>query len=300
MKILLTGASGFIGSHLCRHLCNGEAEIHAVSRTLRSSNSSSLHWWQGDLEDISSVRNLVRTIKPDVIYHLASNVTGTRAIGQVLPTLHSNLVSSINLLTEATEIGCRRIVLAGSLEEPEPTQVDAVPCSPYAAAKWASSAYARMFRELYQTPVVIARLFMVYGPGQNLRFLIPYVTSSLLQQQAPKLSSGKRLVDWIYVDDVVTGLLAMAQVPNLEGCTIDLGSGNLTTIRAVVQQLVKLIGSQAEPIFDALPDRLMEQIRAADTASSFAKLGWEPLTSLEKGLETTVDWYRRWHKDLLN
>ncbi len=292
-KILVTGASGFIGSNLCRCLCKNGAQVHAVSRTLRTTDTSCLRWWQGNLEDIASVRNLLYTVKPDAIFHLASHVAGSRNLELVLPTFHSNLATTVNLLTVATEIGCRRIVLTGSLEEPEPDNPQAAPCSPYAAAKWASSAYARMFHQLYHTPVVIARLFMVYGCGQqDLHKLIPYVTLSLLQGQAPKLSSGQRQVDWIYVDDVVDGLLAAATVPNVEGCTVDLGSGILTPIGTVVEQLMNLVGSQIEPLFGALPDRPLEQVRVANTAYSYAKLGWQPVTSLEKGLELTVEWYR--------
>lgn len=293
-KILVTGASGFIGSRLCRCLCRNSAEVHAVSRTLRTTNTSCLRWWQVNLEDIAAVRNLLCTVKPEVIFHLASHVAGSRNLELVLPTLYSNQVTTVNLLTVATEIGCRRIVLTGSLEEPEPGNTEAAPCSPYAAAKWASSAYGRMFYELYQTPVVIARVFMVYGPGQqDVRKLIPYVTLSLLQGQAPKLSSGQRQVDWIYVDDVVDGLLAAAGVFNVEGCTVDLGSGILIPIRSVVQQLINLVDSRVEPLFSALPDRPMEQVRVSNTAYSYANLGWQPVTSLEKGLELTVDWYRR-------
>ena len=140
-KILVTGASGFIGSHLCSHLCNKSAEVHAISRSSQTSTSS-VNWWYGDAKDFSTIDNIIRQIKPDVIYHLASNVTGSRAMEYILPTLHSNLVSTVNLLTTATEIGCKRIVLAGSLEEPEPDQFSTVPSSPYAAAKWASSIYA--------------------------------------------------------------------------------------------------------------------------------------------------------------
>lgn len=124
-------------------------------------------------------------------------------------------------------------------------------------------------------------------------------TFFLLRGESPKLTNGQRQVDWIYVDDVVEGLLATAQVPDLEGCTVDLGSGTLVPIHAVVQQIVKLVGSQVEPLFGALPDRPREQVRVADTAYTHAKLGWKPATSLEDGLERTVDWYRRQLKDSL-
>jgi nucleoside-diphosphate-sugar epimerase len=292
-KILVTGASGFIGSHLCARLCTSGVEVHATSRTKRSSDISDIYWWQGDLGDITTVQNLLNVVKPDVIFHLSGQVTAAPNLALVLPTLHSLLVSTVNLLTVATDIGCRRIVLTGSLTEPEPGHTEAPPGSPYAAAKWASSAYGRLFHALYQAPVVIARPFMTYGPRQDRRKLIPSIALSLLQGEAPQLSSGQWQADWIYVDDVVDGLLAAAQVPGVEGHTVDLGSGTLVSIRAVVQQIVNLVGSRIEPLFGALPDRPMEQIRVADTARSYTMMGWEPTTPLTEGLTRTLAWYKR-------
>jgi hypothetical protein len=113
-------------------------------------------------------------------------------------------VAAANVLVAATEGGVRRLLLAGSLEEPDPHESWPVPASPYAAAKLGAGAVARMCHALYGTPVVWLRLFMVYGPAQpDVRKLIPHVTLSLLRGEAPRLSNGKRLVDWIYVDDVV-------------------------------------------------------------------------------------------------
>ena len=293
-KVLVTGASGFFGSHLCHRLSQAGAEVYAVSRQFRSSDNDCLHWRQIDLTEIDPVRQLLHTVKPEIIFHLASHVAGSRNLELVLPTLQNNLVSTGNLLTAATEVGCRRLVLIGSLEEPEASNNQVTPCSPYAAAKWASSAYGRMFHTLYQTPVVIARVFMVYGPKQqDLRKLVPYVTLSLLQGQSPQLASGVRQVDWIYIDDVIAGLLAAAQAPNIDGQTVDIGSGQLTPIRTVVQQITKIIDAPVEPLFGSLPDRPLEQVRVANTTDSYNKLGWQPMTSLEQGLEQTVNWYRQ-------
>jgi len=293
-RILITGASGFIGTHLCHYLCASGAEVHALSRTLHASKVSGLHWWTGELGDIATVRNLLATIKPDVIFHLASHVSGSRNLEIVLPCLHGNLISTVNVLTAATEVGCRRIVLAGSFEEPEPGDIPATPSSPYAAAKLASSAYGRMFYALYQAPVVIARMFMVYGPAQqDLRKLIPYVTLSLLRDQTPKLMSGTRQVDWIYVEDVINGLVAMAHAPDVAGCTIDLGSGTLVPAREVVESLFTLIRPQSKPVFGVVPDRPLEQVRKANTADTHAKLGWKPVISLDEGLKRTVNWYEQ-------
>ncbi|HCF28871.1 MAG TPA: NAD-dependent dehydratase, partial [Cyanobacteria bacterium UBA11049] len=250
-------------------------------------------WWHGNMEDIEVVQNLFHTIKPDVVFHLSGMVTGAAGAELVLPTFNSLLVSTVNILTVAAKTGCDRVISIASLEEPEPGQNEATPISPYAAAKWASSAYSRMFHQLYQTPVVLVRPFMTYGPGQNVRKIIPSVTLSLLQSEAPLLASGQRQVDWIYIDDVISGMLAAAQVPHVEGCTFDLGSGTLVSIRSVVQQLTNLVNPQIEPLFGALPDRPVEKVRVANTAYTYEKLGWQPVISLERGLEHTVNWYKQ-------
>jgi nucleoside-diphosphate-sugar epimerase len=292
-KVLVTGAAGFIGSHLCRTLLDGGAEVHGISRKAQPDSEGGMHWWQGDLANASIARDLIAVIKPDIIFHLASHVAGSRDLRLVWPTFESNLMSTVNLLTMASEIGCRRIVLTGSLEEAESNGGETVPSSPYAAAKGASSSYARMFHALYRTPVVTARLFMVYGPGQqDTNKLIPYVTLSLLSKQPPKLSSGLRQVDWIYVQDVVDGLIAAAQAPNLEGHTVDLGSGTLVSIRTIVQQLADRIDSQVGLLWGSLPERLMEQTRVANIKKTYDSIGWKPQTPLTIGLQRTVDWYR--------
>jgi nucleoside-diphosphate-sugar epimerase len=292
-KVLVTGAAGFIGSHLCRTLLDGGAEVHGISRKAQLDSEGGMHWWQGDLANASIARDLIAAIKPDIIFHLASHVAGSRDLRLVWPTFESNLMSTVNLLTMASEIGCCRIVLTGSLEEAESNGGETVPSSPYAAAKGASSSYARMFHALYRTPVVTARLFMVYGPGQqDTNKLIPYVTLSLLSKQPPKLSSGLRQVDWIYVQDVVGGLIAAAQAPNIEGHTIDLGSGTLVSIQTIVQQLADRIDSRVELLWGALPERQMEQTRVANIKKTYDSTGWKPQTSLTTGLEWTVDWYR--------
>ena len=292
-KALVTGASGFIGAHLRRRLVENGADVHALSRNQQTDAERKIRWWQADLADITQTRKLIRAIKPDYVFHLASEVTGKRSLEMVLPTFNHNLVTTVNLMTEAAALGCERFLVTGSLEEPDPGS-PAVPCSPYAAAKWSMSGYARMFWELYKLPTVIARLFMVYGPAQkDLTKLIPYTILSLARKEAPKYSSGQRLVDWIYVEDIVDGLMMAASAKGIEGGTLEFGSGNLVKIREVVEEITRLMNSPAQPLFGALPDRPLEQVRVADTKETFKKIGWKPRTSLREGLERTIEWYTR-------
>lgn len=290
--VMVTGASGFLGSHVCQHVSRHGGMVHAVSRSPRENQDNGPFWWQANLEKIEDTRKVCLSIKPDIIFHLSGLVSGAQSRELVLPTFHSLLTSTVNLLTVASEIGCRRIVLAGSLNEPSSDQGETIPSSPYAAAKWASSGYGRMFHALYGTPVVIVRTFMTFGPGQEPGKLIPAVTLALLKGEPPKLSSGQWKADWIFVDDVIEGFLAAAMTPGIEGETFDLGSGSLVTVRDLVDMVVDVSGSPLKPQFGALADRKIEPARKADLSRTCAKLGWKPTTSLKSGVQRTVDWYK--------
>ena len=290
-RALVTGASGFIGSALCARLADGGFDVHAVARTVPEAGDRRLRWWAADLTDPSAAAGVVAGARPDIIFHLSGRVDGSRDLAVVLPTLQNNLAAAVHLMVASTETGCERFVLAGSMEEPVAQEVDPLPPSPYAAAKWAASGYARMFHALYRLPVVMLRIFMVYGPGQrDSRKLIPYVIASLLKGEPPKLSSGRRKVDWIYVDDVVEALMASARAPHVEGTTIDVGSGQLASVREIVDALVDITGTDVRPVFDALPDRPLEKEPVADLQQALIRLGWRPRTPLDVGLRATVAW----------
>jgi UDP-glucose 4-epimerase len=293
-RVLVTGASGFIGARLCERAGDLGALVHGVSRRPSPPPGAGVHWERLDLINEAAVRVLVRRVQPDAVLHLASEVSGDRSSAAVLPMLHANLVAAVNVMLACHETGCRRIVLAGSMEEPDLGDPEAVAQSPYAVAKWAALTYARMFRALYELSVIHLRIFMVYGPGQrDLRKLVPYVTTSLLRGEAPELMSGDREVDWVYVDDVVDAFLAAAVAPGADAAPLDIGSGTLVTVREVVAHLRHLVGGSIEPSFGALPDRRLERVRVADPATAAAAIGWRPRTSLEDGLARTVEFYRR-------
>lgn len=289
-KIIVTGASGFLGSALRRRLVEAGAEVHGVSRFPRTSRTGRVCWWNGDLTDIAFARRLVSEARPDVVFHLSGMASATQDISAVLPTFHSFVTSTVNMLMAAYETGCARFVSAGSFIEPALENL--IPSSPYAAAKSASSAYGRMFHKLYGLPVVTLRIFMAYGAGQNTNKLIPYIVRSLLQDQAPKIESGNQQIDWVHVDDVTEGLMAAAKVPGIEGKTIDLGSGTLTRVKSVVEQAASIIGSRVEPVFGALPDRPLDIVRKANVERSTELMGWRPAISLQEGLRRTVAWHR--------
>lgn len=288
-RVLVTGASGFIGSHLCRELHALGAQVLGVSRVPRH-GPDHVRWTANDLTQLDSVDRMFRELKPDLVYHLAGFASAATRLELVDATFESILVSTKNVLVAAAHARHPRVVLVGSLEEPQ--DPDSAPASPYGVAKWAAGTYGRMFNALYQVPVVTTRLFMTYGPGQRRAKILPHVITSLLQGRAPELASGRRQVDWIYVDDVVSGMILAGTAHGIPGATIDLGSGTLVTIREVVETIARLLHPSATPLFGAVPDRPIETTRVADVAAAARLIGWQPRTSLEEGLTRTVAWYR--------
>lgn len=291
-RILVTGASGLIGRQVVE-LLGDAAEVYGVSRSDRPARGR-VTWVAADLAEPGTARRLVETLEPQIVIHLAGAVRGDRSLEAVEPTLSVNLVPTVELLEAATRGGVGRIVVSGSLlEEPTTGHVGSIPPSPYGASRWASSMYARMFHLVFDTPVTILRPSYAFGPGQDEEKLLPHVISQALAGAAPELSSGERRIDFVYAEDVGRAYVAAATAPGIEGHTFDIGSGELSPVRDVVETLVDLIGSDApRPRYGAVRTRPFEQEIAVDTEPARALLGWEATTPLVEGLRRTVAWYR--------
>lgn len=293
MRVLVTGASGFIGAALCRRLVARGDEVHGTRRHREVPQGATAH--TVDLGDRAAVAALIEAVEPEGIVHLAGHVSGGRGPDASPEALRVTLGSTVHLLEAAARPSVprtlQRLVIAGSLEEPSS---GTVPSSPYGVAKESARLWARLAYSHWQVPVVWARLFMVYGAGQSdWDKLVPSVCRALLRGEAPRCSSGSRPVDWIYIGDVVDGLLACLDGEGLEGAEVELGTGALVTVRDLVERLHALVPGAPAPIFGALPDRPHEVVRAAETTSSHQLLEWAPRVGLEQGLAATLEWVRR-------
>jgi nucleoside-diphosphate-sugar epimerase len=294
-RCLVTGAAGFIGRALSLRLSALGADLHRLAREIPDADAIG-RWHRCDVADLGQVRREFKTIRPEVVFHLAGRVSGSRDRDLVLPTLTDNLLSTVNVLLEATAAGCSRIVCLGSLQEPDESAFP-IPNSPYAASKLAASSYVRMFAELYTAPAVVARPYMVYGPGQlDFAKLVPCVVSRLLNGQAAELSSGLQAFDWVYIDDVASALVCLAQAPAVRGLTVGIGTGRLTSVRDVALAIADRIGSRAGLRLDAIEDRRLEQTRCADVEETARRIGWRAAVSLDEGLDRTIEWYRAYFR----
>ena len=289
-RVLITGASGFIGAHLADSLI--EAGVHVVGtsrRARRVTSGSGRTWLVGDLAEEGFAEECMRRATPDAVFHLAGKVTGSRALEHVLPTFHSLLTSTVNLLSAAAGWGDPVVVLVGSLEEPD--QGSTVPAnSPYAAAKEASRRYAEMFHALFGARVVNTRVSMAYGPADpNHDRLVPYVIDCFQRGDVPRLSSGDRQADWVYIDDVVRGLVAIAASPDAVGGTIDVGTGKTVSVRDVVALIARTMGVPGHGDWGRLPDRPDERITPADVTGTARRCGWTFAVDLDEGIRRTVE-----------
>jgi UDP-glucose 4-epimerase len=283
-RCLITGAGGFIGTALTERLRRMQAAVNAFPRS------------GCDVTDSSEVRDVFQSVQPDVVFHLAGNVTGSRALSVVIPTLTTNLIGTVNVLHAAVEMkSSAQIVCLGSLHEPDQV-LPPVPPTPYAAAKFSANSYARMFAEIYSVCVIIARPLMVYGPGQmDFTKLVPYVLERLLNDKPAEMSSGRQGFDWVYVDDVTEALLAAAERPDLTGKTLDIGTGVLTTVADIARGIARRAGPGADALrLGAIADRTLEPTRVADVEATARLTGWRSRVTVEEGLDRTVEWYRRY------
>jgi nucleoside-diphosphate-sugar epimerase len=290
-RVLLCGASGFLGSALRRRLALVDVEIHGISRMARVSTPQT-RWWQGDLAQPTVAARIVKEVRPDVIFNLSGIPDARPARDRVLPTFLGNALSTVNLLLAISDVGCNRFIHCGSRQEPGAGSTMALAASPYALSKGVESQYIDLFRRLYGMPTTTLYLSIVYGPGDTTRHLIPYVVTSLLRDEAPRLSSGIDLVDWLHVEDAVDAFIAAAEADGVIGQSFDVGSGDPVSVRDVVEHIVELIGSRVQPMFGALPDRPPAVLRSVDPLRLGELLGWRPRMPLNEGLKQTIEWYR--------
>ncbi|MDP4500838.1 NAD-dependent epimerase/dehydratase family protein [Nonomuraea turcica] len=288
--VLVTGAAGFIGSHLVTRLRALGAEVHAVSRRPQQARHGEI-WHAAHLNDAGETTRLVQSVRPSVLFHVAGEVTGSRSDEVVRATLESNVIGGVNVLAAAHESGVKT-VLTGSIEEPRPGNDQAPPSSAYAMSKWAATGYAQLYHRLWDLPVTVLRPSMVYGPAQpDTTKLVPYVTLCLLRGQRPRLTRATKLADWIYVDDVVDAFVLAGESDKAIGHTLDIGTGLKTPAHEIVERLYRIVDASSKPEFGTTPDRPHDITQVGDITPAADLLGWHPVTELDEGLRRTVDWY---------
>jgi UDP-glucose 4-epimerase len=300
MNFLITGAAGFLGSALANQLSREGHQVRALD-DLSTGDPQSLvpdvHFTRGDVNDRPKLWTLLQEV--DCVYHLAARVSVQESVLYPREYNAVNVGGTVSLMEAMRDVGVRRVVLVSSgaiygdqTEQPMRESVHPNPRSPYAVSKLAAEYYVSTIGDLWKIETVSLRVFNAYGPGQHLPASHPPVVPYFLRQAIHHgsiviHSDGNQTRDYVYVDDVVSALVAASTAPNLDGAVINVGSGRETSVRDLVRSVFDVTGANADVIYN--PKTLSGVSRmCADLTLAAQKLNYKPSISLEDGLRLTL------------
>ena len=313
-QVLVTGATGFLGTHLIQRLLADGARVHALvrpdsPRRKDLAADTRVTCLLADLRDEAALDACLTATSPDVVFHLGAVTAGRRradAVGSaaVLESYEVNVTGTVRLLLALGRAhSSATVVRTGGLEEygtgPLPyveTQREA-PVSPYSATQTAATHLGHALARQVGVPFVTIRPALTYGPGQSATFLIPALIAACLRGQSFDMTRGEQTRDLIYVDDVVEALVAAATA-RVADRIVNVGSGLEYRMRDVAELIVRLTGAVGQVRIGALPDRPGDLPRlVCDPQLARELLDWQATTSLEDGLARTIAAYRRQASD---
>lgn len=313
-KILVTGADGFIGSHLTEGLVSAGADVTALAQY----NSFDSHGWLDDLPDqirknVNLVRGDVRDAafisrlvpRHEIIFHLAALIAIPHSYAAAQSYVDTNVLGTLNVLEAARQCGTERIVhtstsevygtaLKMPIDESHPLQGQ----SPYSASKIAADMMAEAFARSFGLPVVILRPFNTYGPRQSERAIIPTIIRQALDPSCPAIMVGDSTTvrDLTFVTDTAAAFMAAGQADGIEyGQAFNAGSQRAIMIGDLIDVIIDLTSSRKPVLQDEKRLRpTNSEVRAllADSTRFVRATGWSPQVKLREGLERTVNW---WH-----
>ena len=307
--VLVTGAGGFIGSHVVEELARRGAKVRCFVR-YNSRNDPGLlkmlpYEVRENLEivsaDLTSPEAVEQAVEgAEIVFHLGAIISIPYSYAHPREVLEANVQGTLNVLLAARDAGVGRVVHTSTSEvygsaEYVPIDEKHPLCaqSPYSASKIAADKLAESFGRSYGLGVVTVRPFNTYGPRQSDRAVIPTIIAQALTGNEVYLGATHPRRDLTYVSDTVDGLIAAGYGEDLEGQTINLGSGQDISIGDLGYRIIDLVGRDVELVFDATrirPQASEVQQLLADNSKATELLGWRPQVELDEGLQLTIDW----------
>lgn len=303
LRVLVTGAAGFVGANLVRELLSAGALVHGIVRPTTNpwrlqGLASRLQLHAIDLCDAPAVSAAVATSAPDVVFHLAKHRGDPSRLGY-RPAYRANLDATLNLAEAAMSRPLLKFVQAGSSLEYDLTRSplredDApAPSTVHGVTKAAATLLCQHLARRHGLPAVVLRLFTVYGPWEPASRFVPSVVRAALEGGSLCLTRPGLRHDWVFVGDVVDACVRSVWAP-VEGQIINVGTGHESTNEAVVQAVEEICGCRIRRRDDSLPARPWDQPHwVADVTKAGQLLGWCASHDLRGGLERTVSWFRQ-------
>lgn len=309
-KILVTGAGGFIGSHLTEKLVSSgysvKAFVHYNSMNSwgwldHAQGKAGLKVVSGDIRDNDILRSAMSGA--ETVFHLAALIGIPYSYHSPEAYVETNISGTLNILQAARDTGVKKVILTstseiyGTARSPAIDETHPIdPQSPYAATKAAADLLAKSFYRSFDLPVTIVRPFNTYGPRQSARAIIPTIITQILNgKKKIKLGSLTPTRDLTYVEDTVEGFIRAAEAPRSAGEIINIGSNTEISIRDLARLIAGLLG-QAIKIESEdkrrRPEKSEVERLLADNSKARRILGWSPKHNLEQGLKKTISWFR--------
>ncbi|HCS79085.1 TPA: hypothetical protein DIV55_05095 [Patescibacteria group bacterium] len=301
-KVLITGATGFIGANLCRALLKQNHEVYALIRP--NSNiwrieeiKSRLRRVEISLLDTEKLILELSTVKPEWIFHCAAHgaYSWQTDVEQMIAT---NVAATVNLLTAASKVGFESFVYTGSSSEygfakGSPNENDRLqPNSSYAVTKAAATHFCQLFAQQYQLNIATVRLYSVYGPYEQPGRLMPTLLLSLKNSRWPALVSPEVAHDFIYIDDVCNACIHLAGHQLGEGEVYNLGTGKQTTMKQLVNLCQSLFPITTKPEWSSMPNRFWDSSNWVANVDKIKHThNWQPKKSLSDGLQSYMSWF---------
>lgn len=307
-KVLVTGADGFIGSHLCEALLAKGYEVRALSYYnsfnnwgwLEEIHSPQLEVVCGDVRDPNLCRHITQGCS--TVYHLAALIAIPYSYVAPDSYVDTNIKGTLNMCQAARDCGVERLVVTSTsevygtaqyvpIDEQHPRQ----PQSPYSATKIGADAIAKSFYNAFDLPVVIARPFNTYGPRQSARAIIPTIIGQIASgAKEIKVGDLTPTRDFNFVKDTAQGFIALGEAPGIEGRDINIATGTEVSMERTLAIIAELMQSDVRYVVD--PERLRpgksEVFRLCGDNTLISELtGWHPCYSLHEGLKATIDWF---------
>ena len=305
---LVTGADGFIGSHLVDLLLSQGIKVRALSQYnsfnnwgwLEGKSDPNLEIVCGDVRDAVFCRHIARDT--DTIFHLAALIAIPYSYVAPESYVDTNVKGTLNMCQAAKDLGVGRLIVTSTsevygtaqyvpIDEKHPRQ----PQSPYSATKIGADAIAKSFYNAFGLPVVIARPFNTYGPRQSARAIIPTIISQIANgAREIKVGDLSPTRDFNYVEDTCRGFLALGRADNIEGEEINIATGTEISMADTLKLIAELMGADVKYVVD--PERLRpsksEVFRLCGDSTKLRNLtGWAPQVTLREGLSRTIEWF---------
>jgi nucleoside-diphosphate-sugar epimerase len=304
MRILITGATGFVGGHLIARLLS-DHHVFSLERYVTGryvlGGQRDVRSVFCDLRDHFAVRQAVRDVQPEVVIHLAAISPVAYSYDHPNEVMDTNLQGTINLAEACLrEVAHFQQFLFASTSEtygngPVPKMEDTPQCpnSPYAVSKLAAGKYVLYMRDAYGFPATVLRPFNTYGRKANTHFIVERIVVQMLRGQCIRLGSPTPIRDFLHVDDHVNAYLACLGNPQAVGQVLNFATGRGISIEDLVLCLRELTGSRAEVAWDTIPRRPLDiEVLVGNAGKAERTIGWQPRVTLEDGLRRTVEYWQ--------